>query len=188
VRCSAQIAVVGIPILLFVNAHSRTAGHKESAPGVPNFHRVNENLYRGAHPTAEGLHSLVKLGVKTVIDLRGFDSNSWEQRRVTAIGMQYLHFPLSTRRVPPPDEIQSALGALMDESLGPIFIHCQGGDDRTGMIIACYRILHDHWTNSEALNEARQTAGRRLTQAMEQCIRNFHPAGGPASPVVSTVR
>jgi hypothetical protein len=100
VRYSAKIAAVGIPILLFVNAYSRTAEHKEFAPGVLNFHCVNENLYRGAHPTAEGLHSLVKLGVKTVIDLRGFDSNAWEQRRVTALGMQYLHFPVRTRRVP----------------------------------------------------------------------------------------
>ena len=41
-----------------------------AVPGVPNFHQVNERVYRGAQPRAEGWSSLAKLGIKTVIDLR----------------------------------------------------------------------------------------------------------------------
>src|SRR5450432_3025944 len=40
------------------------------AAGIPNFHQVNERLYRGAQPADSGWDSLAKLGVKVVIDLR----------------------------------------------------------------------------------------------------------------------
>ena len=39
-------------------------------PGVPNFHKVSNDLYRGAQPTAEGMKRLEKLGIKTVVNLR----------------------------------------------------------------------------------------------------------------------
>ena len=37
---------------------------------MPNFDKVNDFVYRGGQPTAEGFKSLAALGVKTVIDLR----------------------------------------------------------------------------------------------------------------------
>ena len=50
------------------NASSATAtSHQREAeanlPGVPNFHKVSEDLYRGAQPTQEGFRELVKLGI-----------------------------------------------------------------------------------------------------------------------------
>ena len=44
--------------------------------GVPNLHKVSTELYRSAQPTAEGMANLKKLGVKTVINLCSFDSDS----------------------------------------------------------------------------------------------------------------
>ena len=41
-----------------------------TAPGVPNFHKVNDGLYRGGQPSRQGFESLAKLGIKTVLDLR----------------------------------------------------------------------------------------------------------------------
>ena len=50
------------------------------AAGVPNFHQVNDHVYRGAQPTDQGFQSLAKLGVKTIIDLRhGKDHSDGEQ-------------------------------------------------------------------------------------------------------------
>lgn len=39
-------------------------------PGLSNLHKVSDDLYRGAEPTAEGVQQLKKLGLKTIIDLR----------------------------------------------------------------------------------------------------------------------
>jgi tyrosine-protein phosphatase SIW14 len=58
--------------------------------------------------------------------------------------------------VAPTDEEVSKVLALLDSNSDvPIFVHCRRGSDRTGAVIACYRIAHDHWKNGQALKEAR---------------------------------
>ena len=44
--------------------------------GLSNFYEVTTNLYRGAQPTAQGMTELKKMGIKTVLNLRSFHSDS----------------------------------------------------------------------------------------------------------------
>jgi hypothetical protein len=46
-------------------------GEKLHVPGIPNSGRINDHLYRGAQPGWQGLAELRKLGITTVVDLRG---------------------------------------------------------------------------------------------------------------------
>jgi protein tyrosine/serine phosphatase len=148
-----------------------------SAPGVPNFHRVNDDIYRGGQPTAQGFRTLAKLGIKTVLDLRTSSGPSfWEKKEVKSVGMRYVQLPLYGDENPTPSEIKTAFAVLDDKSQAPIFIHCHAGKDRTGMIIGCYRIFHDGWPTQKALAEAKSYAGRDLTSAMEQYILHFNRA------------
>ncbi|MBZ5607126.1 MAG: hypothetical protein LAP38_02625 [Acidobacteriia bacterium] len=57
-------------VLILVFAASAACAADTSAPGVPNFHRVNEHIYRGGQPAPAGWTSLAGLGIKLVIDLR----------------------------------------------------------------------------------------------------------------------
>src|SRR5438128_5378681 len=124
--------------------------------GVENFHKVNDTLYRGAQPTAEGFRSLAKMGVKTVLDLREFDSRSREEKRaVEAAGMKYVNVPLQGTNVPANGDVAMALTVLNNPANGPVFVHCRRGADRTGTIVAAYRIGHDHWSSDKALREAK---------------------------------
>ena len=50
--------------------------------GVPNLHRVLENLYRSAQPTAEGMKSLKKMGVQTIVNLRSIHTDRDEIGKV----------------------------------------------------------------------------------------------------------
>src|SRR5262249_11299717 len=114
------------------------------APGVPNFHQVNEHLYRGGQPTEQGFQSLAKMGVKTVIDVRESGSRSTvEEKLVTNLGMKYVSIPISG--CPRPEHVTKVLGIFHDDSAGPVFLHCRRGADRTGTLVACYRIEHDRW-------------------------------------------
>jgi protein tyrosine/serine phosphatase len=65
------------------------------------------------------------------------------------------------------------LALLNDESAGPVFIHCRRGNDRTGMIIACYRISHDHWENRKALDEAIANGMSWAEIAMRHYVLHF---------------
>ncbi len=75
---------------------------------------------------------------------------------------------------PPKDyQIVQILTVLEDPNRAPIFIHCWRGDDRPGLVIACYRMVHDHWTNQQALEEARQLRLNRLEVLFRRYIRKF---------------
>ena len=146
-----------------------------TAPGVPNFHKVNDGLYRGGQPSRQGFESLRKLGVKTVVDLRIPEGQSnWEKRLVESLGMRYVHIPLHGGDTPTQKDIDRTFAILLDNAQGPVFVHCREGKDRTGMIVACYRISHDGWTNARALAEAKSYAFREIKSAMEKYIKQYH--------------
>ena len=145
--------------------------------GVPNFHRVNDLLYRGGQPTRDGFKNLSTTGIKTVIDLRevGEHSQADEASWVEGDGMRYISIPLGQLSAPHDADVAKTLALLTNSAAGPIFIHCRRGSDRTGTIIACYRISHDHWQNRQALDEARQFGMSRLERAMQHYILRFSP-------------
>ncbi|HUA82526.1 MAG TPA: tyrosine-protein phosphatase [Bryobacteraceae bacterium] len=150
--------------------------------GVPNFHKVNDGLYRGGQPTEDGFENLASLGVKTVIDLRGIGEHSQarEQGWVQADGMHYLSVPLGQLSAPHDADVAKTLAILNNSTGAPVFIHCRRGADRTGTIIACYRIEHDHWDNRKALKEARGYGMSRLERAMQHYILRFETEAASA--------
>ena len=145
------------------------------APGIPNFNQVNEHVFRGGQPTAEGWQGLAKLGVKTVIDLRRTDEHSPEAEAevVKAAGMHYVNVPMKGVVAPTDEQINKVLSLLDSED--PVFVHCKRGADRTGAVIACYRIAHDHWARKQALREAK-SLGMGWTQVgLKNYIMSFQP-------------
>src|SRR5689334_3024942 len=112
------------------------------APGVPNFHEVNEHIYRGGQPSPVGFKSLAKLGVKTVIDLRGEGERSLaEEKIVRSAGMKFISVPMHGMEAPTNEQVWKVLGVLDDSTEWPVFVHCRRGKDRTGVVLACYRIV-----------------------------------------------
>lgn len=144
--------------------------------GVENFHQVNDHVFRGAQPSTDGFQNLAKLGVKTVIDLREADSRSaLEKKAVEADGMRYINIPLAGMSAPSPANVAKILAIFNDPTAGPVFIHCRRGADRTGTIVACYRISHDKWDNTKALNEARADGMAWIEKAMQHYVMHYQP-------------
>jgi tyrosine-protein phosphatase SIW14 len=148
------------------------------APGVPNFHRVNEHVYRGGQPVNVGWNSLAHLGIKVVIDLRTSIEHpvKAEEHAVEAAGMDYINVPMRGMGAPPAESVLKVLTLMLAESRGPVFVHCRRGSDRTGTVVACYRILHDHWENWKALEEARSLGMLRIERGMMRFIESFTPS------------
>ena len=180
-----------LPVVLILSASlaGLQAASIPDVPGVSNFHQVNDHVYRGAQPHGEGFEGLAKLGIKTVIDLRGEKS---EATAVERTGMHYVRLPWSGYKAPDDSQISKVLSLLNDDSAWPVFVHCRRGADRTGTAIACYRIAHDHWTNQQALAEARTFGMSSMEVAMQHFILSFvvpvtaasTAAAGPLAPAV----
>lgn len=161
-----------------------------SLPGVSNFEKVSDLVYRGAQPTEQGFQSLAKLGVHTVIDLQeaGSARAIFEEKAVKAAGMEYVNVPMEGMRTPSNESVNKVLAVLENTATGAVFVHCHRGADRTGGIIACYRIEHDHWTNQKALAEARSMGMSWYQLAIQRYVQNYTPKPANASaPVVATM-
>jgi uncharacterized protein (TIGR01244 family) len=154
-------------------------------PGIPNFHQVNDHIFRGAQPAAQGWASLAKMGVKVVIDLRrdheDGHSTAAEAQAVEAAGMRYVNIPMAGIVAPSDADIHKVLDIFNGPD--PVFVHCKLGKDRTGTVIACYRISHDQWRNRQAMEEARAIGLHRIEMGMKRYISAFQ---GPSAAPVAT--
>lgn len=117
--------------------------------GLPNLHKVSEDLYRGAQPTAEGMKELKKMGIKTVLNLRGFHSDKDE---IGETKLDYEHIPIKAWSLKEEYVVQF-LQIVTDKDRLPVFVHCLHGADRTGVMSAIYRIVVEGWTKEEAIKE-----------------------------------
>ena len=142
---------------------------------LPNFHQVNPQLYRGAQPKAGGLKTLKTIGVKTIVNLRGKDEQAGaEGEEARTLGLRYYNVPLPEFSRPKDEEVQQVLDLINAAENQPVFVHCRHGEDRTGTVIACYRITHDGWTAVAAKKEA-EKLGMSWTQfGMKRYIDSFY--------------
>jgi protein tyrosine/serine phosphatase len=168
-------------VLLFLAAGNIAPARERGLPpseGIRNFGKVSDGLYRGAQPDAAGIRNLAKLGVKTIINLR-MTNDVWKAEAVeaSANGITYTNVPLKGLGRPLDSQVATLL-TLIETSPGPVFIHCQHGCDRTGTIIACYRIRHSSWSGKSALREAANYGLSKFERGMRKYILQF----GKASP------
>lgn len=130
------------------------AARQLSLANLPNSAQVTPTLYRGAQPDPAGYAQLKNLGVEIVVDFRQEKSEiKDEQARVEAAGMRFVSIPWSPLNDPTRAQIISFFALLKDNPQKKVFIHCEAGADRTGTMIALYRVGLDRWTPQQAVAE-----------------------------------
>ena len=130
-------------------------GEKLHIAGIHNAGKVNEVLYRGAQPHAESFRQLKDLGVTTIVDLRGegHDQIAWERKETEALGLRFVHIPVSGWSPPKDEQVAQFLSLFRSDVPQRVFVHCRFGDDRTGVFVATYRMALEKWPPEEAMKE-----------------------------------
>jgi protein tyrosine/serine phosphatase len=171
--------VLCVSTLLLISA---VAARSESLHlHIRNFYQVNDHLWRGGQPTEDGIRELAANHVNVVLDLReaGQDTEA-EKRLVESLGMKFVNVPLRSTRAPSGDEMRRILSLIVPDAAGRTFVHCLRGKDRTGTVIACYRVQHDGWPPRQALAEAERKGMSSVEFGMHSFILRFSPVDLPA--------
>ena len=136
---------------------------------IPNFHRVYPWLYRGGDPIRGGIAKLQDIGIKTIINLEydffklnpNKDEIKEERKQATKANMRFEHIPMHPIWPPKEEQIDKALALIQDQDNWPIYIHCEHGVNRTGLVIGAYRVKVEGWTPQQAYNEMVRLGFRR---------------------------
>jgi tyrosine-protein phosphatase SIW14 len=145
--------------LLFIIACANFADAQKAVENkdLPNFSQVNANFYRGGQPSEAGVRELTKKGVKTIIDLRGENEQAkTEETWARGVGIKFINVSLNNWFEPKTEHIERIIKDIDAAENQPVFVHCRRGADRTGTVVAVYRISHDNWTAKQAIREAKQ--------------------------------
>lgn len=138
--------------------------------GLTNVGRVTPYLYRGAQPGPEGYATLKKMGVKTVINLRTSVS---EKKIVEAAGMKSVEVPLSVLRDVNVKSVDALIDIINNPEYQPVYIHCKKGQDRTGIVVAAYRMRVDGWSFRDAEAEMQSFGFNDIWWELKEFIRAY---------------
>ncbi len=116
--------------------------------GLSNLHQVTDELYRSGQPTEEGFLNAEKLGIRTVLNLRSLHGDAG---KIRGTGLKLVELSVSTGSMDE-DEVIAALRAIQAADK-PILVHCWHGADRTGTVIAFYRMVFQGWSKEQAKAE-----------------------------------
>lgn len=117
-----------------------------------NLHRINDSMFRSEQPSKTGILEIQKLGVKSVLSLRNIKSDCFIKRKSS---LKFYKKTINAWTMTE-DEVIAAL-KLLQKSEKPVLIHCVHGSDRTGTLVAAYRIVFEHWTKEKAIQEMLET-------------------------------
>lgn len=150
-----KIRIIFLCFFLYSSLGCAYLGYlKDPFSDIPNFRQVSPLLYRGGKPSLRGWEKLKSLGVKTVINLEETNKRNNRESAGETTGIKVFRLPISLYNAPGDEQVFSFLEIVSAKENQPVFIHCNNGRDRTGVMIALYRIVMDGWTIKNAYREA----------------------------------
>ncbi|MEW5819666.1 MAG: tyrosine-protein phosphatase [Cyanobacteriota bacterium] len=149
------LLMFSIAILIPFNCYSEDSENIIKTLKTKNFHKVDENYYRGANPPLEDYEKLGKLGIKSIIDLRHMNNKKFTKLKTIAnqYGIKYYSIQMSPFTPPTKEQIKEFFDIVNNPDGQPVYVHCTYGKDRTGIMSALYRVNNYQWEYDQAYQE-----------------------------------
>jgi tyrosine-protein phosphatase SIW14 len=148
----------------------RSSEHLYNLPGLDNAGRVAPGIFRGAQPGKDGYDTLKRMGVRTVIDLRTTES---EKQQVEALGMKAVAVPVKMSRDGLKEKIDRVVALMADPANQPVYVHCRHGQDRTGIVVAAYRMKQQGWSLADTEAEMQTFGFNEIWVNFKSFIRQY---------------
>ncbi len=129
---------------------------KDPFADIPNFHEVNPQLYRGGMlDKTAGWDKLKTLKIKSIISFEEENPQSCKRKQTAeSFGLKVYSIPVSLYAAPTDKQVLEFLTIALTSENQPIFVYCNNGRDRSGVMIALYRVVVEGWTIKNAYHEA----------------------------------
>ena len=116
-----------------------------------NFYRVDERLFRSAQLDGSDAAKLHELGIKSIVNLRHFSKGG--DRRAFGDQFWLANKPLQSWEIKPA-QIADVLRTIRErQKEGAVLVRCYHGADRTGLVVAMYRVIYQGWSLDAARSE-----------------------------------
>ena len=119
---------------------------------VKNCFKVSDDIYRSAQPAGETAAAMKEMGIKSILNLRHYHPEDSEEFKKTGIILYSYKMDAGSASIKDLTEVLK----IIQNAPKPILIHCHYGSDRTGFIIAGYRMVIMGWTAEKAIEELRK--------------------------------
>jgi tyrosine-protein phosphatase SIW14 len=116
--------------------------------------QVDSCLYRGPRPKPAEFFA-IKDKFARIISLEGLAEDRKEADELFPLGV--ISRPISFSQIYFSGISQSYLEEILqqiDEARKPVLLHCEHGEDRTGLVVAAYRVRRCGWSKYAAMCEA----------------------------------
>lgn len=121
----------------------------------PNRHKIGEGAWRAAQPLPHQIAYASRLGIKTVVNLRGqldTATYAYEREACRRAGLKLVDFRVRSRTAPEIEELHGARELFRSVEY-PILMHCKSGADRVGLMSVLYQHVHLGRPMSEAIKQ-----------------------------------
>lgn len=156
---SNLLKISSFPTILFLISSCQTAkvglsirpsnwATKVELQGLNNMYKVDNDLYRSEQPNAKAMFLLDSMKIKTILNVRRIRNDRHEAKNTKLV---LKHVPINTWFINYDDIVASLKEIVKSEK--PILIHCKHGSDRTGCVVATYRMVKCGWTKEESIRE-----------------------------------
>lgn len=167
-------AVCSVAVVLTLLCATVSAQNAINSTELPRFQQVSEKLYRSGQPRNGGLTRLRELGIDTIINLRGASAQTRaEGVEARGLGLNYFNVALPNWGRPQEKRVARIMELIAAPENGRVLVHCKDGVDRTGTIVAVYRMTHEGWTSEKALDEANRSGMRRTQVWMRDYVEDY---------------
>ncbi|MGI9524100.1 MAG: fused DSP-PTPase phosphatase/NAD kinase-like protein [Hyphomicrobiaceae bacterium] len=121
-----------------------------------NRHRIaGTDAWRSAQPAPHQITSIAKMGIKTIVNLRGerLCGSFWLERSACARhGIKLENYQVRSRAAPSREELLGARD-LFQRIEYPILMHCKSGADRAGLMSVLYLHVHEQLPIEDAIKQ-----------------------------------
>ncbi len=125
-----------------------TSSQKIEISGFNNLYKVDEHLFRSEQPDSKGMLELQNNGIGVILNLRDIKNDKQVGK---GTNLELIHLPMRASKISYGDVVNAL--KIIKKSSQKILVHCKHGSDRTGCIVAAYRMTINGWTKEQAINE-----------------------------------